>query len=369
MEPVQLHHGAVGAAAGIGERQIQEDRTGRERQIGILEGGVVHLGIQREGREGAVAILALDPAVHGKVARRLHLVEVAGVDRRHQRQNAAEVGAGCLECQVETEQLADGAGRSVDPELEIVEAELGVLEDVGFLSQVGPGIGGEAELHPVEIGNPGKGDARGVGVEPSLDIDLGPAEVAAEGLIVALERGLEPGSAVVEGDVGVFDLEAAQTQVHRLPAGVWRLATVLGDVPVRGPVLQRDQRQPRLIQLDPADHDRPARDDIAEHAGDAEHHAEVADRGQGVALEAAGVGDGEIVEPEGEVGKVPEEAEPGVAPVDSCGEAAIQLQLNPRSDPVLEQHRQDQEQHEQESQQAAEGGQEAGAFHARKVRR
>ena len=63
VEAVELHHGAVGAAAGIGERQIQEDGAGREREIGILERGVVHLGVQRERREGAVAVLALDPAV------------------------------------------------------------------------------------------------------------------------------------------------------------------------------------------------------------------------------------------------------------------------------------------------------------------
>ena len=44
LEAVELHDGAVGAAARIGERQIQEDRAGWKRKIGILEGGVVHLG-------------------------------------------------------------------------------------------------------------------------------------------------------------------------------------------------------------------------------------------------------------------------------------------------------------------------------------
>ena len=172
VEPVELHHGAVGAAAGVGERQIQEDRTGRKRKIGILEGGVVHLGVDRKRREGAVAILALHPAVHGEAARGLHLVEVAGVHRRHQRQDAAEVGARRLEREIEAQELAHRFGGTGDAELEVVEAELGVLEGVGFLVQVGPRVGGEADLHPVEIGDPGEAHADGVGVKPSLDIDL-----------------------------------------------------------------------------------------------------------------------------------------------------------------------------------------------------
>ena len=63
---------------------------------------------------------------------------------------------GALNVEVEAEQLAGRLGRAGDAELEIVEAELGVLEGVGFPGQVGLHVGGEAELDAVEVGMPAK---------------------------------------------------------------------------------------------------------------------------------------------------------------------------------------------------------------------
>jgi hypothetical protein len=67
----------------------------------------------------------------------------------------------------------------------------------------------------------------------------------------------------------------------------------------------------------------------------------VADGGQGVALEPAGVRNGEVVEPEGEVGKVPEEAETGVTPVDTRVDVLVGRHLGAGGDLVAEEHRED----------------------------
>ena len=71
------------------------------------------------------------------------------------------------------------------PSREVVEPELGVLEGVGLLGQVGLHVGGEAEPDAVEVGNAGEGDAHRVGVGLGLDGDEVLAEVAGERLIVA----------------------------------------------------------------------------------------------------------------------------------------------------------------------------------------
>ena len=166
------------------------------------------LALMRERREGAVAVLALDLAVDREAARGLHLVEVVGVDRRHQRQDAAEVGAGRVEGEVEPEVLPADARRAGDAELEVVEPELGVLEGVGLLRQVGLRRRRETEPDPVEIRDAGKGDAHRIGVGLGLDGNQVLAEVAAERLVVAAGASFEPGLAVVEGDGAVVDLEA-----------------------------------------------------------------------------------------------------------------------------------------------------------------
>ena len=44
--------------------------------------------------------------------------------------------------------FAGGRGRAGDAEREVVEPELGVLEGVGLLGQVGLHVGGEVELAP-----------------------------------------------------------------------------------------------------------------------------------------------------------------------------------------------------------------------------
>jgi hypothetical protein len=206
-----------------------------------------------------------------EAARRLHLVEIVGVDRRYQRQDAPEVRTRRLEREVEADPLARRLGRAGDAELEVVEAEVGLLEDVGLVRQIGLDVRDQAELHPVEIGDTGKDHAHGVGVEPGLDIHLLLAEVAGERLVIALECRLELGPAVVEGDGGVLDLEAAQADRHRLGGGLRLRGGFLGDIPVGAAVLQRDQGEPRLIQLDAADDDGTApAHDITEHAGQAE---------------------------------------------------------------------------------------------------
>ncbi len=366
MKPVEIDHGAVGASARIGQRQIEEDRTGREREIGILERGVVHLGVQRERREGAVAVLALDPGVHRKVARRLHLIEITGVHRRHQREDAPEIGARRPECQIQPEQLADGTDRSRYAELEVVEAELGIVEDVGLLGEVGPGIGGEAELHPVEIGNAAEGHARGIGVEPSLHVYLGLAEVAAESLVVAAERRLELGLAVVESDVRILDLEAPETHIHRL-TGVWGPATVFRDIPIRRSILQRDQRQPRLIQLDPPHHDRPApTQGIREHARQTHRDTEVLHRRQRITLEAVQADGGEVVQGQGQIGKLPKEADADVTPIHLGLDVLVHGDLDPLGDLVLEHHRQDEQEYEEETEQGPGGGEDGTSFHDKK---
>jgi hypothetical protein len=87
----------------------------------------------------------------------------------------------------------------------------------------------------------------------------------------------------------------------------------------------------------------------------------VAHGSQGVALEPTLVGDGEVVQPEGEVGEVPEEAEPGVAPVDPRVDVLVGGQLGAGGDLVAEEHREDQEQEENQGEDTAEDGQDTGA--------
>jgi len=79
-----------------------------------------------------------------------------GVDRRHQRQDAEELGAGRLEREIEPEELAGRASRAGDAELEVVETEIGGLEGVDFVRQVGGDIGVETQPYPVEVGQAGK---------------------------------------------------------------------------------------------------------------------------------------------------------------------------------------------------------------------
>jgi len=59
VKPVELDQGAVGAPARVGERQLHPDVPGRERQVGILKRAVIDLGVEPEGGECAVAVLAL----------------------------------------------------------------------------------------------------------------------------------------------------------------------------------------------------------------------------------------------------------------------------------------------------------------------
>ena len=62
VQPAQVHHRAVGAAAGIRDAEVEEDVARRERQVGVAEGRVVHLGAEGERGERVVAVVALDPA-------------------------------------------------------------------------------------------------------------------------------------------------------------------------------------------------------------------------------------------------------------------------------------------------------------------
>ena len=125
MELLQADDGAVGAAAGVGDREVHGDIPRGEREIGVLEGGVVHLGVERKGRERVLAVLALDAAVDGDRAGGLHLLEVVGVDGGDQRQDVPELRAGRGEREVEGELLTGRSGGARDAELEVVEAELG----------------------------------------------------------------------------------------------------------------------------------------------------------------------------------------------------------------------------------------------------
>src|SRR6185312_10401151 len=94
VELLQLEQGAVSAAAGVAEGEVHADVPRGEREIGILEGGVVYLEVERERGEGAVAVLALDRAFDREGSRRLHLREVMGVDRRHEGEDTAEIRGG-----------------------------------------------------------------------------------------------------------------------------------------------------------------------------------------------------------------------------------------------------------------------------------
>ncbi len=67
----------------------------------------------------------------------------------------------------------------------------------------------------------------------------------------------------------------------------------------------------------------------------------------------SGVGDGEVVQPQGQVGEVAEEAEPGVAPVDPGVDVPVGRLLGLGGDLVLEEEGENQEQDQQECEQAA----------------
>jgi hypothetical protein len=88
----------------------------------------------------------------------------------------------------------------------------------------------------------------------------------------------------------------------------------------------------------------------------------VTNGGQGVALELAGIGDGQVIQPEGEIGKVAEEGEPGVAPVDLGIDVPVGRFLGLGGDLALEEEREDQEQDQQESEQATQDDEDS--FHA-----
>ena len=187
-----------------------------------------------------------------------------------------------------------------------------------------------------------------------------------EGLIVAAQRGLELGLGVVVRDGGAGDLEALEADRHRFGGLARRcLGGLLGDVPVGRPVLERDQPQPRLVELDAAHDDRPATPHHAsQHAGQVQDHLEVPDRGQRVALEPAFPRDREVVEAQGEVGEVPEEGEADVPPLDLGVEASVHLELRALGDPVAEEQRQDDQERQQEDDQGPHDSQDAGrSFH------
>ena len=104
--------------------------------------------------------------------------------------------------------------------------------------------------------------------------------------------------------------------------------------------------------------------DVSQHAGQVEDHLEVPDRGQRVALEPALARDREVVEAQGEVGKVAEECEADVPPLDAGVQASVHLELRALGDPVAEEQRQDDEEREQEDDQAPDDGQDSSrSFH------
>ena len=252
------------------------------------------------------------------------------------------------------------------PTREVVEPESRVLEGVGLPGQVRLHVGGERELDPVEVGNAGEGDAHRIGIGLGLDGDEVAAEVAGERLIVADHGRLELRLAVVEIDRGVVDLEPPQADRHRLRGSGLRrrLGGLLRDVPVRGAVLERDQPEPGLVELDGAHDDRPAGRDVPQHAEQVQCHPQVPDRGERIALEPVLADGGQVVEREREVGKVPEEAEADVLPIDARLEVAVHLGLHPLRDPVAKQQREHEQQGQHEQDQRPDDGQDArGSFH------
>jgi hypothetical protein len=217
----------------------------------------------------------------------------------------------------------------------------------------------------IEVGDPGELDRGGVGVGPGLDRHLVLTEVTAQGLAQADDGRLEPGGLVVERDVGVGELEALEAQRHRLARlGGLRLGGVgAGDVPVGRGVVQRLEREPRMVELDGPDHDRRrAAEAGADGAGEIDHDPEARNRGQGVALELPDPDDREVVERERQVGKVMKEAEAGRAPVHLGQQGAVELGLHPVGDLPGEKHR-DQNQKEDEQR---EGGCDADQDPARR---
>ena len=105
VKSVELDDGAVGAAAGIHEREIDEDGARRKREVRVLERGVVHLRGDRKRRDDVLVVIALHTPLERKCSGRLHLVEVVRVDRWHERKNVPEVGGGRLERKIEREPL------------------------------------------------------------------------------------------------------------------------------------------------------------------------------------------------------------------------------------------------------------------------
>ena len=99
---------------------------------------------------------------------------------------------------------------------------------------------------------------------------------------------------------------------------------------------------------------------FASTLGRLERHPEVAHRGEGVALELAHAGGREVVEREGQVREVAEEAEADVAPVDAGVEVLVDRGLDARLDLAAEEQRQDEQQHEQERDYRPGPGQDAG---------
>ena len=85
-------------------RSMTMSRAGSGRS-GYWKAPLSTLALSASDGKGAVAVLALDLAVDRDRARRLHLVEVVGVDRRHQREDAPELGAGRAEGEVEADVL------------------------------------------------------------------------------------------------------------------------------------------------------------------------------------------------------------------------------------------------------------------------
>ena len=156
MQAAQVHYRAVGAAPGIRDAEVEEDVPRGKREIGVAEGAAVHLRVEGEGREGALAVLALDSSVHRERARGPHRLEVPGVDRGHERQDVLEVGVGRPEPQVEAQAILRGGDAAGEGEEQLVEADAALLEREGLLRQVGRDVRAQVEPYAVEVRNTGE---------------------------------------------------------------------------------------------------------------------------------------------------------------------------------------------------------------------
>ena len=76
---------------------------------------------------------------------------------------------GALKARSSPSSLPVERAEPVTPSFEVVETEIGGLESVDLVGQIGGDVGIETQPNPVEIGDAGKAHAHGIGVGFGLD--------------------------------------------------------------------------------------------------------------------------------------------------------------------------------------------------------